>query len=62
MAWGTGVGGEEQETVEGCLRQSDFLDDEVVMIDRKLARWVAGSAQTRWLMSIPVSVPVSRWR
>lgn len=47
------LGEEEAETVAGCLRQIDFLDQEIEAIDRKLAVWVASSAQARRLMSIP---------
>jgi transposase len=45
--------GEEAETVSGCLRQIDFLDGEVAMIDQRLSEWVAGSEDARRLMSIP---------
>jgi len=47
------LGEEESETVSGCLRQIDFLEDEVAMIDQRLARWAAGSQDARRLMSIP---------
>jgi transposase len=47
------LGSEEAETVEGCLRQIDFLDAEVAAIDTKLARWAVSSAQANRLMSIP---------
>jgi transposase len=47
------LGAEEAETVEGCLRQIDFLDGEVAMIDQKLSEWAAGSGNARRLMSIP---------
>lgn len=47
------LGTEEAETVAGCLRQIDFLDAEVAMIDQKLAQWAAGSQDVRRLMSIP---------
>jgi len=45
--------GEEAETVHGCLRQIDFLDSEVAVIDQKLSEWAAGSEDARRLMSIP---------
>jgi transposase len=35
------------------LRQIDFLDGEVAMIDQKLAQWANGSQDVRRLMSIP---------
>jgi transposase len=44
---------EEAETVEGCLRQIDFLDCEIAAIDRKLAQWALRSPQARGLMTIP---------
>lgn len=44
---------EERETVEGCLRQIDFLDAEVERIDRLVAQFVLGSADARRLMTIP---------
>jgi transposase len=44
---------EEAETVDGCLRQIDFLDSEVALIDEKVARFVADSADARRLMTIP---------
>jgi transposase len=47
------LGIEESETVAGCLRQIDFLDAEVAVIDRKLSEWAAGSKDAKRLMSIP---------
>ena len=44
---------EEQETVEGCLRQIDFLDSEIVLIDGKVAQFVLGSPDAQRLMTIP---------
>src|SRR5215207_232126 len=44
---------EEQETVEGCLRQIDFLDGEIALVDRKVAQFVLGSADAQRLMTIP---------
>ncbi|HEX6227919.1 MAG TPA: IS110 family transposase [Solirubrobacterales bacterium] len=44
---------EERETVEGCLRQIDFLDSEVELIDRKVAGFVLGSADALRLMTVP---------
>lgn len=53
-AWLSGqqLAPEEAETVEGCLRQIDFLDSEIDSIDRKLAEWALGSAEVRRLMTI----------
>ena len=44
---------EERETVDGCLRQVDFLDAEVEAIDRQLARFAVGSEEVRRVMTIP---------
>jgi transposase len=44
---------EECETVDGCLRQIDFLDHEIELIDAKVAQFVAASAEARRLMTIP---------
>jgi transposase len=44
---------EEAETVEGCLRQIDFLDAEIGSIERKLCEWALSSAEVRRLMTIP---------
>src|ERR1700740_46828 len=54
-AWiqGHQLGDEEAETVAGCLRQIDFLDQEIKAIDRKLAVWVRSSVQARRLMTMP---------
>jgi transposase len=47
------LGEEEAETVAGCLRQIEFLDAEIAMIDSKLAACAAGSQDAKRLMSIP---------
>jgi len=44
---------EERETVEGCLRQIDFLDAEIALVDRKVAQFVLGSPDAQRLMTIP---------
>jgi transposase len=44
---------EEAETVAGCLRQIDFCDAEVAMIDAKLSEWAVGSEEAKRLMTIP---------
>ena len=44
---------EEQETLDGCLREVDFCDREVALIDRKLAEWAVASAEVKRLMTIP---------
>jgi len=43
----------EAETVAGCLRQIDFLNEEIAAIDRKLSAWAMGSEDAKRLMSIP---------
>jgi transposase len=54
-AWlgGRELAEEERETVDGCLRQIDFLDRELGLVDRKVAQFVADSADARRLMTIP---------
>ena len=44
---------EERETVDGCLRQIDFLDLEVAELEQVIAREALGSAQIRRLMTVP---------
>jgi transposase len=44
---------DERETVAGCLRQVDFLDEEVDALERELARMALASAEIRRLMSVP---------
>src|SRR3989454_7732099 len=44
---------DERETVECCLREVDFLDSEVGLIERELARQALSSPQIRRLMTVP---------
>jgi transposase len=44
---------DERETVDGALRQVDFLDGEVGLIERELAREALSSEQIRRLMTVP---------
>jgi transposase len=44
---------DEREMVEACLRGIEFLDAEVVAIDRALAELVLGSAELRRLLTLP---------
>jgi transposase len=44
---------DERETVEGCLRQVDFLDEEVGLIERELAGQALSSQEIRRLMTVP---------
>jgi transposase len=44
---------DERETVEGCLREVDFLDSEVGLVERELASQALGSDEIRRLMTVP---------
>jgi transposase len=44
---------EERETVDGCLRQIDFLDEEVAELEQALAKDALDSPQIRRLMTVP---------
>jgi transposase len=44
---------DERNTVAGCLRQIDFLDQEIAEVDRALAEAAVDSEQIRRLMSVP---------
>ena len=44
---------DESETVQGCLREVDFLDSEVGLIERELARQALSSGEIRRLMTVP---------
>jgi transposase len=44
---------DERETVDGALRQVDFLDAEVGLIERELAGQALSSEEIRRLMSVP---------
>lgn len=44
---------EEQETVDGCLRHIEFLDQEIAQVERLIATQALGSAEIRRLMSVP---------
>jgi transposase len=44
---------DERQTVDGCLRQTDFLDEEIAAVNRTLAKAAVGSEQMRRLMSVP---------
>jgi transposase len=44
---------DERETVEGCLREVDFLDSEVGLIERELATQGLSSPEIRRLMTVP---------
>jgi transposase len=43
----------ERETIDGCLRQIDFLDQEVAELEQALAKDALESPQIRRLMTVP---------
>jgi transposase len=47
------LGEAERESVEGCLRQIDYLGTEIEAIDRKLSAFALQSEEMRRLMTIP---------
>jgi transposase len=44
---------EERETVDGCLRQIEFLDQEIAAVEKQIARDAITSQQIRRLMTVP---------
>jgi transposase len=44
---------DEQTTVHGCLRQIAFLEGEIAIIERALARHALGNDEIRRLMTVP---------
>jgi transposase len=50
---------DEGDTVAGCLRQVDFLDAEIELIDRRIAGQVVGSPEIRRLLTLPGFGPVA---
>jgi transposase len=44
---------DERETIDGCLRQVDFLDHEIGLIERALAEQALSSEEIRRLMTVP---------
>jgi transposase len=44
---------EERETIDGCLRQIDFLDLELAELERVIAQAALESAEARRLMTVP---------
>jgi transposase len=44
---------EERETVDGCLRQIDFLDREIAEVEKQVARDALISPQIKRLMTVP---------
>jgi transposase len=44
---------DERETVDGCLRQIDYLDSEIALLERGIAEHALGSTAIKRLMSVP---------
>jgi transposase len=44
---------EERETVDGCLRQIEFLDEEIAATERAIAQATLDSAEVKRLMTVP---------
>jgi transposase len=44
---------EERETVDGCLRQIEFLDQEIAEVEKQVARDALSSPQIKRLMTVP---------
>ena len=44
---------EERETVDGCLRQIEFLDQEIAEVEQQVARDALVSPQVKRLMTVP---------
>ena len=44
---------EERETVDGCLRQIEFLDQEVAVVEKSIAQAALESPEVRRLMTVP---------
>ena len=44
---------EERETVDGCIRQIEFLDSEIAEVERLIAGAALDSAEIKRLMSVP---------
>jgi transposase len=44
---------EERETVDGCLRQIEFLDGEIAEVEKQVARDALTSPQIKRLMTVP---------
>lgn len=44
---------EERETIDGCLRQIEFLDQEIAEVEKRVARDALTSPQVKRLMTVP---------
>jgi transposase len=45
--------GDERQTVDGCLRQIDFVDAEIAILERAIAEHALASAEIKRLMTVP---------
>jgi transposase len=44
---------DERQTVDGCLRQIDFLEGEIAMLEQEIAQHALGSEDIQRLMTVP---------
>lgn len=44
---------DERETVDGCVRQIDFFNEEVAILEREIAQHALASADIKRLMTVP---------
>jgi transposase len=44
---------DERQTVEGCLRQIDFVNQEIAILEREIAERAIGSQEIKRLMTVP---------
>ncbi len=44
---------DERETVDGCIRQINFVDGEIAILEQAIAEHALGSADVRRLMTVP---------
>jgi transposase len=44
---------DERQTVDGCLRQIDFLNDEIAMLEKEIAQHALGSQDIQRLITVP---------
>jgi len=44
---------DERQTVDGCLRQITFLDEEIALLEREIAKHALGSPHIKRLMTVP---------
>src|SRR3954463_8051784 len=45
--------GDERQTIDGCLRQIDFVDAEIAILERAIAEHALASAEIKRLMTVP---------